>query len=382
MSSSLPLPLPPNLPLHRKPYSLPHSTLFLFPIPKLSPHSLFKSHICHSTSPSNSDREEVRWLREEQRWLREEQRWLREEQRWDRERDALLHEISDLKLRIQALEHQNSIQGASVSETIANIAGLLQVLKERGLIAESGSSATPMVLLEKEKEKEEEVVVVEEKVVRVSEEGEKKRRKTLRKGSEGDEVQAMQEALQKLGFYSGEEDMEYSSFSSGTESAVKTWQATQGAPEDGIMTGELLERLYMGHQIVGTGSNVDADQKESTVTVSPKEGANGAVVASITEISEVQQKVVKEGVTKVEVSEHRVFLLGENRWEEPSRLGKIKTKDATTKCLTCRGEGRLMCTECDGTGEPNIEEQFLEWVDEGANCPYCEGLGYTICDGC
>lgn len=47
-------------------------------------------------------------------------------------------------------------------------------------------------------------------------------------------------------------------------------QATQGAPEDGIMTGELLERLYMEHQIVGAGSNVDADQKESTATVSPK----------------------------------------------------------------------------------------------------------------
>lgn len=28
----------------------------------------------------------------------------------------------------------------------------------------------------------------------------------------------------KLGFYSGEEDMEFSSFSSGTASAVKTWQ--------------------------------------------------------------------------------------------------------------------------------------------------------------
>lgn len=59
----------------------------------------------------------------------------------------------------------------------------------------------------------------------------------------------------------------------------------------------------------------------------------------------------EEGFTEVEVSQHRVFLLGENRWEEPSRLvgrdkqvGNIKTKDVTTKCLTCRGEGRLMCT--------------------------------------
>ncbi|KAE8076264.1 hypothetical protein FH972_014927 [Carpinus fangiana] len=351
MSSSLPL--PPNLPLCRKPYSLPHPTLFLFPIPKLSPHSLFKSHICHSTSPSNSDREEVRWLREEQRWLREEQRWLREEQRWDRERDALLHEISDLKLRIQALEHQNSIQGASVSETIANIAGLLQVLKERGLIAESGSSASPMNIVSLWK------VPVMCNIL-VWKDGSILKCGTLdRNEDEMGKHNACDihsynpkkrsafeglKTLQKLGFYSGEEDMECSSFSSGTESAVKTWQATQGAPEDGIMTGELLERLYMEHQIVGAGSNVEADQKGSTVTVSPKEGANGAVVASITEISEVQQKVVKEGVTKVEVSEHRVFLLGENRWEEPSRLGKSKTKDATTKCLTCRGEGRLMCT--------------------------------------
>ena len=82
------------------------------------------------------------------------------------------------------------------------------------------------------------------------------------------------------------------------------------------------------------------------------QGANGAAVSSVTEISKVQQKVVKEdGITEVDVSKHRVFLLGENRWEEPSRLGgrdkkagETKTKASTTKCLTCRGEGRLMCT--------------------------------------
>uniref|UniRef100_A0A2N9G121 Peptidoglycan binding-like domain-containing protein n=1 Tax=Fagus sylvatica TaxID=28930 RepID=A0A2N9G121_FAGSY len=338
MSSSLIL-VPLNPPLPYKPHSLPlpHSTLF-FPIPKLSSHSLFKSHICHSTNPSNYDREEIRWLREEQRWLREEQRWLREEQRWAGERDSLLREIADLKLKIQALEQQISVKGgALVSETTTNVAGLLLALKEKGLIAESGSSASPMVLEEKEE------------VIRVSE---KETRNTLRKGSEGAEVLAMQEALQKLGFYSGEEDMEYSNFSSGTERAVKTWQATLGAPEDGIMTAELLERLYMEQQIIGAGSKVDADQKGSTLNVSPKEGTNGAPVASITDISEVKQTVVnEENVTEVEVSHHRVFLLGENRWEEPSRLvgrnkpvGNSKTKDNTTRCLTCHGEGRLMCS--------------------------------------
>lgn len=81
-------------------------------------------------------------------------------------------------------------------------------------------------------------------------------------------------------------------------------------------------------------------------------GANGAPVAAITEVSQFQQKVVNEdSATEVEVSQHRVFLLGENRWEEPSRIsgrskqvGNSKIKDAKIKCLTCRGEGRLLCS--------------------------------------
>lgn len=59
--------------------------------------------------------------------MREEERWLREESRWNAERQALLLEINSLKLRIQELERFNSVQGASVSETVANIAKLIQV---------------------------------------------------------------------------------------------------------------------------------------------------------------------------------------------------------------------------------------------------------------
>uniref|UniRef100_A0A0A9H9I8 Peptidoglycan binding-like domain-containing protein n=1 Tax=Arundo donax TaxID=35708 RepID=A0A0A9H9I8_ARUDO len=184
----------------------------------------------------------------------------------------------------------------------------------------------------------------------------------------------MQEALQKLGFYSGEEDMEYSSFSSGTERAVKTWQATVGTIEDGVMTSELLERLFTGK----TWEDVKA-----------KDGINGAATPAVTGIAEVRQTVVAEnGVSGVGVSEHRVFLLGENRWEDPSRLTQKKKPTSTaaagsTKtCISCRGEGRLMCTECDGSGEPNIEPQFLEWIGEDTKCAYCEGLGSIVCDVC
>ncbi|PKI42294.1 protein disulfide isomerase pTAC5, chloroplastic [Punica granatum] len=371
------LSLSPTLSLHQS-----HRTHFSapspFPISAPSLHLHLHKSTTHlhvpplSSSPDTPSHslEESRWLREEQRWLREEQRWLREERRWARERESLLVEIAQLRLRVQALERQAPIE----------------VLKEKNLIAESGSVGRGMVLEGKGEEVSvEERAVVEEKVIRVVNEGKKRDerkssdRRTLRVGAEGDEVKSMQEALQKLGFYSGEEDMEYCNFSSGTESAVKTWQASIGVKEDGIMTTELLEILYFG-QLQGADSFVKSDKNG---------GANGAAVSSITGISENDQRVVKESNTKNEASQQRVFLLGENRWEEPSRLVgrdkqdmKMGSSKSTTQCLACRGEGRLMCTECDGTGEPNIEPQFLEWVGEGMHCPYCEGLGYTVCDVC
>nr|GEU41977.1 WAT1-related protein At1g25270-like [Tanacetum cinerariifolium] len=48
----------------------------------------------------------------------------------------------------------------------------------------------------------------------------------------------LQVALLKQGFYCGEEDEEFSCFSSGTE-----WQSSIGVPKIGVMTVELLERL-------------------------------------------------------------------------------------------------------------------------------------------
>jgi len=82
-----------------------------------------------------------------------------------------------------------------------------------------------------------------------------------------------------------------------------------------------------------------------------QDGANGVAALSVTEMSEIQQTVVKQSDSEVEVSQHRVFLLGENRWEEPRRLdgrnrqvSESKSGDTTTKCLACRGEGHVMCT--------------------------------------
>ncbi|KAF1878981.1 hypothetical protein Lal_00047653 [Lupinus albus] len=367
--------------------------------PLFSPSSShFNSFIPHCSISNSSNSDHHLWLREEQRWLREEQRWLREEQRWARERDSLLREIDDLKLQIQALQLRVSTHEVS-SDAVVNVKTLLQVLKDKNLILDSESSLRRLVLDHNDNgnrkeeetvqviEHEKEVVVIEDSVSSSSSSSPTaKKRTTLRKGSEGEQVQELQEALLKLGFYSGEEEMEYFSFDSGTDRAVKTWQAAVGVPEDGIMTEELLEILYLEITTKDAG-NVTDNKKSAPVL--QKEVKNGAVVASVTEISEVQQKVVAKDDSGVQVSSHQgVFLLGENRWEEPSRLvaspgvDRTKNKDGTTKCLQCRGEGRLLCTECDGSGEPNIEPQFMEWVGEATKCPYCEGLGYAPCDLC
>uniref|UniRef100_A0A453CIA0 Peptidoglycan binding-like domain-containing protein n=1 Tax=Aegilops tauschii subsp. strangulata TaxID=200361 RepID=A0A453CIA0_AEGTS len=334
-----------------------------------------------SSSSAWEEREEARWLREEQRWLREEQRWLREESRWRAEREALLAEITALRLRLRALEPlppaakpvPPPAPAARVAPPppppapAARVAPPPPPPARAARVAPPPPPPAPAARVEVRKE----VVVVEEKAKAKPKPkagaGSGKKR-ALRVGSEGEEVRAMQEALEKLGFYSGEEDTEFSSFSTGTERAVKTWQASIGTTEDGLMTSELLEMLF-------TGRTEDDIRKE---------GVNGALVPPVTETAEVQQPV--EG--KIDYNKHRVYLLGENRWEDPSRLTKKdkpisgSTAASTKQCITCRGEGRLLCLECDGTGEPNIEPQFLVWVGEDTKCPYCEGLGYTICDVC
>ncbi|CAA2980138.1 disulfide isomerase pTAC5, chloroplastic-like isoform X2 [Olea europaea subsp. europaea] len=77
-----------------------------------------------------------------------------------------------------------------------------ETAKNVNRIAESGSIPVPLVV---EAAKRDEEFIVKE----VADRDENlKRRVSLRKGSEGDDVRAMQEAFKKLGFYSGEEDME------------------------------------------------------------------------------------------------------------------------------------------------------------------------------
>ncbi|KAK8935217.1 hypothetical protein KSP39_PZI013243 [Platanthera zijinensis] len=161
------------------------------PNPRFSPSSTTSFT---DSSSFSWDHEEKRWLREEQRrWLREEQRWLREEIRWSSERESLLLEISSLRLRVKALEGNRSPLAASVEA--ARIAE-----KRRPLLAEAETVPTEEDELN-EKFLEGIRIPEEEKGKEMLKEV--KERKTLRIGSEGEDVRQMQKALLELGFFSG-----------------------------------------------------------------------------------------------------------------------------------------------------------------------------------
>jgi hypothetical protein len=197
--------------------------------------------------------------------------------------------------------------------------------------------------------------------------------------------------LEELGFYSGEEDIEYSMFSSGTETAVKTWQASLGVREDGVASPDLLATLF-GKSAPSNGGTFAAQKGEQP----DPWGAPSPAVSTGSGIG--RKKTFAEDKRDVENSldgdiapNRRVFLLGENRWEEPGRLRRPSATSqhqlggdsvVTVTCFSCEGVAVMMCTECEGTGDLNVEEQFLDWLEEGAKCPYCEGSGAVPCDVC
>ncbi len=64
---------------------------------------------------------------------------------------------------------------------------------------------------------------------------------TLRKGSQGRDVETLQRALAQLGLLSGAQD---GNFGTGTETAVKSFQQLNGLDVDGIAGRKTLEELY------------------------------------------------------------------------------------------------------------------------------------------
>ena len=73
--------------------------------------------------------------------------------------------------------------------------------------------------------------------------------RTLKKGSTGDDVVRMQQALNNLGYLSGAVD---GSFGSGTQNAVTQFQAVNGLSADGIAGEKTLTLLYSGSALAAS----------------------------------------------------------------------------------------------------------------------------------
>ncbi|GLJ30916.1 hypothetical protein SUGI_0615660 [Cryptomeria japonica] len=284
-------------------------------------------------------REEERWVGEEQRWLREEARWFREEARWRAQVHVLQSQISSLTLQLQLLQHfpltspHFNASGVDLQDQISSSSDLQAKISSHSDLQDQISFPASTI------------TTTSLSNININK---NKKRNTLKLGSRGEAVKEMQEALQRLGFYSGEDDMESSSFDGGTQRAVKSWQATLGIVEDGTMTAELLAKL-LGDEMLDTELEEELTNGASLPLPGKLKMAQEKINGSVQKpIAKIEQAIISKA-GGVEISEKRVYLLGENRWEEPQRL-KSKQNGGGTKvgtsarCFSCRGEGKMLCT--------------------------------------
>ena len=96
--------------------------------------------------------------------------------------------------------------------------------------------------------------------------------KTLKTGSTGDLVKALQTRLKELGYYTGVIDGDYGS---STASAVKAFQRKNGLSSDGIAGENTLKKLYTSGSAVGSGTVA------ATAAPAVNASANATVQASL-----------------------------------------------------------------------------------------------------
>lgn len=111
-------------------------------------------------------------------------------------------------------------------------------------------------------------------------------------------MKAVQETLERLGFYCGEEEMEADAYEDGTDSAVKSWQCSMGVKEDGVLTPE-LQALLLG--------------LEKAVFGVEKGGASEVPVLQKDRVVESERYARTNAEGSETGSTRRVYLLGENR---------------------------------------------------------------------
>ena len=107
---------------------------------------------------------------------------------------------------------------------------------------------------------------------------------TLRHGSTGTAVSALQQALKALGYYSGSIDGQ---FGTGTKAAVMAFQQTNGLSADGVAGSRTLARLYSDNAIAYTPTQAPVVRATETPIPGPSNykylelGSTGADVRTL-----------------------------------------------------------------------------------------------------
>ena len=120
---------------------------------------------------------------------------------------------------------------------------------------------------------------------------------TLKTGSRGELVSALQTRLQALGYYTGAIDGEYGS---ATAEAVKKFQKANGLTADGVAGSQTLEKLYVSGTAV------------SAATATPKPTATPAPSAAATTVVTINAKLLQRGDSgsAVKALQQRLVQLG------------------------------------------------------------------------
>ena len=101
---------------------------------------------------------------------------------------------------------------------------------------------------------------------------------TLQNGSDGEQVQALQEALIELGFLSGKADGIYGS---GTANAVIAFQRKNGYPLTGVADANLQALIFSGKPLNSSGKKTDIKTLPMIEGLNVKSGDKGVIVRKI-----------------------------------------------------------------------------------------------------
>ena len=114
---------------------------------------------------------------------------------------------------------------------------------------------------------------------------------TLKKGSKGTAVKAVQQRLKELGYYKSSCDGDYGNV---TVTAVKAFQKKNGLTQDGVCGATTLKKLNSDSAIASNGKTLSAAEEDTKVETDDtlKQGASGA------EVKKLQQRLKELGYYK------------------------------------------------------------------------------------